>query len=221
MAKPSIDSLYRKAEHCFETGDYGMTLEYALQVLGQVEDNGPCQDKVYAHLRVGRAYYYLRQLETAVSHMKQAIAIGGNCGLDSLVCVAYRNTGSVYLELSKPDTGMIYLRHAERMLLNTTRWGDLSTLYAVMGEVYLHTDKKTAKQYYDLAEEYALKSGDTLNIVFATMKKGTYATFIKDCAAGEKYFRQALEMYRALHMVEGEMYAIKTLAWATSECGKA
>jgi signal transduction histidine kinase len=52
------------------------------------------------------------------------------------------------------------------------------------------------------------------------MKKGIHATFLKNYAIGREFYNKAWELYKQLHMVEGEMYAMNCLSWNLSESGK-
>jgi two-component system, NarL family, sensor kinase len=218
LANKVVDSLHAKATHSFEVGDYDKVLEYTLQALALTEKS-PCAERANALLKVGRAYYHLQQKETALQYMKQTISIADSCGIDSFDRICYRQIGAIYFETGKKDSAKAALAIAERMLVNTKHWGELSSLYAITGELYLENAK--GKEYFDLAEKYALQSGDTTMMAFANIKQGIYATYHKDCGKGELYFTKALELYRKTRLVEGEMYAMKTLAWSYSECGKA
>lgn len=216
LADKATDSLYEKAKRSFETGEYAELLEYCLQAL-HLAENGDCGEKANACIKVSHAYYYLQQKETCIRYLIQAGDISKNCN-DSFYNISVRQLGTLYFETGKPDSAKYYLHLSEKRLLATQNWKELSTLYSILGEVYKrHWDRN----YFALAEEYALKGNDTVALAFAKVKQGSYAAEEGDCNTAYKYLNEGLQLYRAKNMVEGEMYALIIFAQAYSDCGQA
>lgn len=206
--------MYQQAQVCYESGDYSGMLAYNLQALQQVESSS-CHEKALAYLRVGRAYYFLQQRQSAIQNFQAAVQIATHCS-DSLKTTAYRFLGSVYCELQNSDSASYYLLKAEKTLLAAANWRELSTLYAVMGEAF--SDKR--KAYFELAEKYALKANDTTNMAFAALKLGVLALEQKDCKKSEQYLQKALILYRSVKQTDGEMYALRMIANTQAHCNK-
>lgn len=219
MANPARDSIYQKAESYFMKGNYALSLEYTLKAL-KLAEKGDCKEKALAYLKVGRAYYFLQQKETAIQYFRAIVALPESCGdIDTFRRTGYRFMGAVYYELQIPDTALALMKRAESMLLNTDNYAELSGLYATLGEMY--PDRVIQKKYFDLALEYAVKSGDTAKMAFANVKQGVMANRDNNCKEGEMYFARALQQYKQVGMKEGEMYGLRMLAWTYALCGKA
>lgn len=183
----------------------------ALQI---AEQEGTCTDLVLSNYKVGSAYYFLRQRTNMWPYFYQATTIAEHCPKDTLLTGLYRVIGSLHFEERRLDSARYYLKRTEQMLLKTDKWGELSSLYAIMGEAYEEQDDK----YFDLAEQYALRAGDTSLIAFAYIKQGTNAIEARDCAEGERYLRLGLDYYGRAHYPDGEMYALRELAKAYNDC---
>lgn len=215
-ANKATDSLYEKAKKSFEVGEYAENLAYCLQAL-HLTENGTCTEKANAYLKTAHACYYLQQKEACIQYLIQLEQLAATCN-DSFYNISLRQLGTMYFETGKKDSAKHYLHLSEKLLLNTHNWRELSTLYSILGEVYKnHWDRN----YFTLAEEYAIKANDTVALAFAKVKQGSYAAEHGDCNIAYKYLNEGLNLYRAKKMVEGEMYALIILAQAYSDCGKA
>lgn len=216
-AGPVADSLYTKAEHYFLKGNYALMLEHTLKAL-KLAEKGGCYEKALAYLKAGRAYYFLQQKETALQYFLMLKELPESCPIDTFRRTGYRFTGAVYFELQKRDSAIIWLERAERMMVHTNNYAELSSLYATLGEVYIPVEKK--KKCFALALEYAIKSGDTVKMAFANIKQGILADMNKDCKQAEVYYKRALQQYRKVGMAEGEMYGLTMLAHSYDRCGR-
>ena len=212
----AIDSLYEKAEQSFEIGEYAQMLEYCLQAHHHSE-KGTCGEKAYASIKLSHAYYYLRQKETSIQYLIQARNLSKNCN-DSMYNISLRQLGTLYFETGKIDSAKYFLHLSERRLLATHNWKELSTLYSILGDVY---KKHWDRNYFALAEEYALKAQDTVALAFARAKQGIGAAAEGDCAVAYSYLNEALQLYQSKKMVEGEMFVLALLIEAYADCGQA
>lgn len=197
-------------------GEYAEMLEYCLQALHFVE-NGDCTEKANANLKIAHAYYYLQQKETCIQYLIQVKQLAESCN-DSFYNISLRQLGSMYFETGKRDSAKHYLLLSEKLLLNTHNWKELSTLYSILGEVY---KKHWDRNYFALAEEYAIKANDTVALAFAKVKQGSYAAENGECNIAYKYLNEGLSLYRSKKIVEGEMYALIIFAQVYSDCGQA
>lgn len=223
IAHKTIDSLYAIASKGFKEGDYDVLLETMTDALTIAEQEGSCADKAMANMRVGRAYYHLQQRDMALRYMKISDSLGRGCDIDSIQWLCARQIGAILYEKGRTDSSLLYLHKADRLLNGKKEWIEHATLYCIMGEVFYSGKKEKAKgkYYFDLAEKYAVLSKNAGSLAYASMKQGLYATLEKDCQTGIRYFQQAWQQYKEAQLVEGEMYAMKCLAMAMSECGRA
>lgn len=198
-------------------GNYALSLEYTLKAL-KIAENGACYDKALAYLKVGRAYYFLQQKETAMQYFKQLAQLPKDCPIDSFRRTCYRFMGALYFELQKRDSAIYWLEFTEPLLQNSGNYGELSALYATLGEVYRPIEKK--RKCFALALQYAIQSGDTGKMAFANIKQGVLANLDNDCRSAEKYLKKALEQYKQVGMAEGEMYGMTMLAFVYDQCGR-
>jgi signal transduction histidine kinase len=217
------DSIYSVAMSHFEKGDYDIVLEKAIEALKILEQKGSCNERAYATMKVGRAYYYLQQREMSLGYLLQAYNMGKQCKIDSLQWLCARQMGAIHFELGRKDSSLKYFHIADHMLKGKNEIGEKAMLYCLMGELYYRSllDTVKGKFYFDEGLKYALLSKDKQRMAFAYIKQGAYATSEDDCALGIKHFNKALQLYTEANLVEGRMYAMKTLAWALSECEEA
>ena len=218
-----IDSLYKLAEKDFSEGRYDAVVGKLILILEIAEERGTCADRTIAYAKMGRAHYYLQQRDLCLRYLKLSDSFARSCDIDSMKWQNARHIGAMYYEMGKPDSSLIFLHRAEQMLKGGTNWYELSSLYAIMGEVYLRAkkEKTRGKQYFDASAQYAIKSGNPSVMAYASIKQGLYAELEKDCNAAAKWFRKAWDEYKQAKLVEGEMYAMKCLAKALSDCGNA
>lgn len=221
-ANKKADSLHVIAVNYFNQGDYASMLEKTLEILKLCEDSGNLVDKTNAMMNVGRAYYHLQQKQTCLAYMLAARKIALDINNDSLIIKTARQAGAVYCERSNADSAMLLLKEAERGLKKTKDYGELSSVYSLMGDIECQQkkQKETGWKYYNEAEKLGLKSGNKNSIAFAYMKKGVYMNEEGNCDRAEGYYRKALAVYSDMNMVEGVMYAMGLLAKCLSNCGK-
>lgn len=217
----AIDSAYGVALKYFKQGDYAANLQALTHVLKMAERLGDCEQIGYASMKIGGAHYFLQQRDICQQWMFKARKLAYDCGIDSLKRVTNRQIGAVYYEVGKIDSSLLYLREAEKLLRNTKDWNEYSTLYAILGEVYFRgtNDKQNGAKCFDLAEKYAVLSGDTNKLAFAYTKKGIMRVFDGNCTDAIKYCNKALDLYSAAHLPEGIMYALSVLGRAYGDCG--
>lgn len=223
-AKSVTDSLFNIAQEHFKNGDYATSFKYATAMLSEAERSGDCAEICRATLKVAASNYYLLQRPMALQWMHKARALAIKCNIDSFQWAADRQIGAIYFETSKDDSSKFYLEEAERLLNRTNgNWAERSYLYAIMGElVYRHLHKKAeGKRCFDLALKYGYMSGDTIKMAFANIKMGMYYNTENDCKQSLLYTQRAFDLYNAIKLTEGIMYARQMLAFAYAGCGDA
>lgn len=223
-AKTVVDSLYDVAQNYFMKGDYAANLKYATLMLQEAEKTGNCHDICRATLKVAASNYYLQQRDLSLQWMLKARALAFKCNIDSFKWTADRQAGALYFEMSKDDSCMLLLTEAENLLNKTNgNWAERSYLYSIMGEVlYRHLKRRAeGKKYFDLALEYGYRANDTVKMAFANVKQGSYYNTEDNCKQAIIYYQRAVDLYTAINMPEGIMYATHMLAWAYSKCGNA
>ena len=197
--KTFADSLSEVAYNLYKTGDYAGALNSYIQLLKIAHSEKDCAREAYALQQVGRMHYLLRDINQAFSYSFVAINMAANCDVDSVTGKTLHFIGSLHQESQNLDSALFYYSLAKTALEGTRKWKDLSTLYGVLGELYTryyHNDVE-GKKCYDLCENYAIKSGDTVTLAFAYLKKSLFATMRYNCIQGQELANKALALYKA------------------------
>lgn len=222
LAQDTFDGLFKKGDSIFRKGDYAAYLKTMMQAHELAEASGDCNKLCRTTLKIAGAYYYLQDRKLSLKWMYKGHTLAYNCAADSFKWISSRQIGAIYFEDGKKDSSLYYLKEAEREISKTdSNWGERSYLYAILGETYYYSfkDKVNGRRCHDLAMEYAIRSGDTIKMAFANVKKGSYYTSEGDCKTGIPYYKKAIQLYEAVHLPEGVMYAVQMLGWSYSKCG--
>lgn len=220
-AQTTTSGLFEQALKKFNQGDYAGALSCDIKALEIAQKENNCLMEAYATHQVARMHYYLRDRRLALSWMFKANQLAENCEVDSVIQRTLHNIGSIYQELNRPDSSMLFYSRAKILLDKSQNWPELSTLYGVMGELCHRALKrdKDAATYIDLCEKYARLAQDTNKLAFSFMKRGNLAVHFRDFKKAEDYFTIARNLYRHIGQVEGEMYALSLLGVSKSMQG--
>ncbi len=220
-AQDALEQQYKKGDSTFRKGDYAAYLKTMTDALRMAETTNNCDKICRATMKVAAAHYFLQDRKQSLLWMLKGHELAYTCTHDSFKWISSRQIGAIYFENGKYDSARIYLENAEKEIQKVTgHWGERSSVYALLGEVYYHGYKNKAKgaECYELAMQYAIQSKDTLKLAFAHMKKAAYYNNAGNCKLAIEYYKQAIELYKAGNLPEGLMYAYQMLGWAYGKC---
>ena len=219
-ARSASDSLTRLATDKFNSGDYAAALNLNIELLKIAQKEQNHHDEAFALHLVGRMHYYLKDIRQALQYNFQANDVAVKYGVDSVIAKTLHFIGTLYQEKGETDSSLYYYRKAQKELEGTGNWAELSTLYGVMGELYLRQlgNDAEGKRCFDLCELYAIKSGNKGKLAFSYIKKCIYACLHNDCKQGEIFAGNARDLYRELKEVEGELYAMNVIFYSKTHC---
>ncbi|MES2133358.1 MAG: ATP-binding protein [Bacteroidota bacterium] len=212
-AQNTIQELYKISDEGFKTGKYDDALIANIKALKLAEQNKDCPQIAYAYLQIGKMQYYNKENRQALGYFLKGLRVIDSCNLDSLRHKAYHNIGSMYTELSKIDSALIFLEKSKSILEKTDNYASLSKVNAVMAELYMLKikDYNQAEKLIVKAEEYAVLSKDKKWIAFALMKRGILYKLKKDYSKALISYKAALKNYEEMDAAEGKLYSIKNI----------
>ncbi len=221
FARADSDSLKACAYTKYKSGDFADALNIYLELLGQASREKDDKGAAYAMYQVARMHYYLRNLTLSISTSREALEMARASHNDSVTAKALSFIGSLYQEIEKTDSSLVYYKQAQQQMEGTRDWGELSTLYGAMGELYLrqlHNDGE-ASRCFALCERYAVKADNITKLAFAVIKNSIYASYHGECQKGEQLAQKAWALYRQEKNVDGELYAMRAVVFARTQCG--
>lgn len=223
VAQPAFEQQFKSGDSIFRKGDYAGYLKLMTQALRMAETSNDCNKLCRATMKVAAAHYYLQDRKQGLQWMLKGHELAYTCTHDSFKWITSRQIGALYFEEGKKDSALAYLKEAETEINKTTGyWGERSSVYALLGEVYYYSykNKELGAKCYELAMQYAIQSKDTLKLAFAHMKKAAYHNNAGDCKLAIEYYKKAVELYKAGNLPEGLMYAYQMLGWAYGKCNE-
>lgn len=213
IGQNTLSELYRLSAEGFKNGKYDDALIANIKALKIAEQNKDCPQIAYAYLQIGKMQYYNKDNRQALNYFFKSLKAIDSCHVDSLRHIAYHNIGSIYTELSKIDSALLFLEKSKNILEKTNNYASLSKVNAVMAELYLLklNNYKQAEQHIIKAEEYAQLSKDKKWIAFALMKRGILCKMQKNYSKSLLSFKAALKNYEEMGAAEGKLYATKNI----------
>lgn len=221
--KTTISNLHQQAEQKFIEGNYTLALQLNMEAQQLADKMGDCKQKSYATYRVGRAYYYLQNKRETIVIFKQILKDLASCPNDSVLRKTLSGLGAIYHEIGVGDSALYYMHLAGKFIEKSGTDAEKSTHYGIMGEVY-HAHKYSRSQiipYFDKCRKYAFATNNPVTIGFAFMKIGHFYRFTFNYKMAIACYDSALMFYTKAKHIEGEMYALESIAFIASKINNA
>lgn len=221
-AQSDFSELYKQSLKQAQSGNYTEALEYSLKALKLAEAKNNCDQIAYACNQVGKMYYYLKDKKSALHFFLSSYEKLLQCPADSIAIKSIGNVGVIYQEIGKLDSALYYYRVAEDIIKRSGTAMDITRLYAVMADMYVHhmKDSKKARYYITLADTFAVKSGKLECIAFVNMKYGFLYELESNLPLAQVFFEKALAQYKQARYADGQMYALKLIGANLNKMGK-